>query len=234
MIDFLDHAIQNYGYGVVGLAICLEAMGLPLPGESLLIGSAIYAATTHKIAIEWTLVAAAIGAIMGDNFGYLIGMRLGRPALEKYGPKIYLTVERQRLGQYLFLRYGGIVVFFARFVAFMRTFAALLAGANRMPWGRFLVWNALGGIAWTHLYGLGAYALGTEARKIAGPVGIVIGSAALLLAFAVIWFLKRNEHRLIVTAKEEMQAHEQAVAARKAGRKPAKPDPIPQAADADG
>ena len=137
MIDFLEHLIQQYGYGMVGLVICLEAMGLPLPGESLLIATAIYAATTHNLAIEWIVIAAAIGAIMGDNFGYLIGQRLGRPALEKYGPKIYLTVERQRLGQYLFLKYGGVVVFFARFIAFMRTFAALLAGANRMPWRRF-------------------------------------------------------------------------------------------------
>jgi membrane protein DedA with SNARE-associated domain len=231
MIDFLDHAIQTYGYGVVGLAICLEAMGLPLPGESLLIGSAIYAATTHNIKIEWTLVSAAVGAIMGDNFGYLIGMRLGRPALEKYGPKIYLTVERQKLGQYLFLKYGGMVVFFARFVAFMRTFAALLAGANRMPWGRFLVWNALGGIVWTHLYGIGAYMLGKEARHLAGPIGIAIGVVAALLAVGVIWFLKHNEHRLIETAKTEMEAHEQAVAARKAGRTPAKADPLPEAAE---
>lgn len=234
MIDFFEHAIQNYGYGVVGLVICLEAMGLPLPGESLLIGTAIYAATTHKIAIEWTVISAAIGAIMGDNFGYLIGMRLGRPALEKYGPKIYLTVERQKLGQYLFHKYGGIVVFVARFVAFMRTFAALLAGANRMPWGRFLVWNALGGITWTHLYGITAYMLGDQAHKLAGPFGLAIGTIAVIVAIVVIRFLKRNERRLIATATEEMENHEQAVAARKAGRKPSKPDPIPQAADADG
>jgi membrane protein DedA with SNARE-associated domain len=205
MIHLLEHAIQNYGYGVVGLVICLEAMGLPLPGESLLIGTAIYAATTHQIAIEWTVVSAAIGAIMGDNFGYLIGMRLGRPALEKYGPKIYLTVERQRLGQFLFHKYGGIVVFVARFVAFMRTFAALLAGANHMPWGRFLLWNALGGIAWTHLYGITAYCLGDQAHKLAGPFGLAIGTVAAVAAFLVFRFLKKNERRLIQQATAEMQ-----------------------------
>lgn len=210
MIGFLEQLIQHYGYGVVGLIICLEAMGLPLPGESLLIATAIYAATAHSLQIEWILVAAAIGAIMGDNFGYLIGQRLGTPALEKYGPRIYLTAERQRLGRYLFWKYGGVVVFFGRFVAFMRTFAALLAGANGMPWSRFLFWNALGGIAWTHLYGLAAYALGNQAHRLAGPFGLVMGTIAAIVAVAVIWFLKTNEQRLIEKATIEMAAHEQA------------------------
>jgi membrane protein DedA with SNARE-associated domain len=226
MIDFFEHLIQHYGYSVVGLVICLEAMGLPLPGESLLIATAIYAATTHNLAIEWIVISAAIGAIMGDNFGYLIGQRLGRPALEKYGPKIYLTVERQRLGNYLFLRYGGIVVFVARFIAFMRTFAALLAGANRMPWGRFLLWNALGGIAWTHLYGITAYILGNQAHKLAGPFGLVVGTVAAIAAVLVFRFLKKNERRLIEKATTEMAAHDKAMADRKAGRKPSTPDPV--------
>lgn len=231
MLDWLEYIVQNYGYGAVGLVICLEAMGLPLPGESLLIATAIYAATTHHLAIEWIVLSAAVGAIMGDNFGYLIGQRLGRPLLERYGPKVYLTVERQRLGQYLFLRYGGFVVFAGRFVAFMRTFVALLAGANRMHWTRFLFWNALGGIAWTHLYGIGAYLLGNQAHRLAGPFGLAIGTLAAIAAIAVIWFLKKNERRLMQKATTEMQAHEEAVAARKAGRKPARPDPIPETAD---
>ncbi len=208
MIAFFEHLVEQYGYGIVGVVICLEAMGLPLPGESLLIASAIYAATTGKLQIEWIVLAAAAGAIMGDNFGYLIGQRLGRPALERWGPKIYLTVERQRLGQYLFLRYGGIVVFFGRFIAFLRTFAALLAGANNMGWGRFLLWNALGGIAWTHLYGIVAYILGNQVHYLLGPFGLVIGSIAAVLAVAVVWFLKRNEARLIQQAQLAMAAHE--------------------------
>ncbi len=227
MIDWLEHIIQHHGYWVVAVIICLEAMGLPLPGESLLIATAIYAATTHNVGIEWIVVSAAIGAIMGDNFGYLIGYKLGRPALAKYGPKIYLTVERQRLGQYLFLKYGGLVVFFGRFVAFMRTFAALLAGANRMRWGRFLFWNALGGIAWTHLYGITAYILGAQAHKLTGPFGLVIGTIAALVAVAVIWFLKKNERRLIDRAMTEMDAHDQAIAAKKAGREPTVQATIP-------
>ena len=208
MIQFFEHAVEQYGYGIIGLVICLEAMGLPLPGESLLIASAIYAATTGKLAIEWIVLAAAAGAIMGDNFGYLIGQKLGRPALEKYGPRIYLTVERQRLGQYLFLRYGGVVVFFGRFVAFMRTFAALLAGANGMGWGRFLFWNALGGVVWTHLYGIGAYLLGNQVHRLVGPVGLAIGGVAAVAAVWIFLFLKKHERRLIAHAEAEMRKAE--------------------------
>ncbi len=211
MIGFLEGLIQQYGYGLVGVVICLEAMGLPLPGESLLIATAIYAATTHNLAIEWIVIAAAIGAIMGDNFGYLIGQKLGRPALEKYGPRIGLSVPRQRLGQYLFFKYGGIVVFFGRFIAFLRTFAALLAGANRMRWGRFLLWNALGGIAWTHLYGITAYLLGNQAHRLVGPFGLVVGAVAAAAAVYVVVFLKRHEKRLIAKAEIEMAAHDRAV-----------------------
>lgn len=206
MIAFLEHVVQHYGYAAIGIIICLEAMGLPLPGESLLIASAIYAATTGRLGIEWVVLSAAVGAIMGDNFGYLIGHKLGVPALERYGPRVGLTVGRQRLGQFLFRKYGGIVVFFGRFIAFLRVFAALLAGSNRMPWGRFLLWNALGGIAWTHLYGIGAYVLGNQVHKLVGPVGVVIGIAAAIAAVAVIWFLKTNEHKLIARAEAEMAA----------------------------
>ena len=206
MIEMLEQVVLTYGYAAIGVVICLEAMGLPLPGESLMIASAIYAATTGRLQIEWIVLSAAVGAIMGDNIGYLIGQRLGIPALEKHGPRIGLTVGRQRLGQFLFHKYGGIVVFFGRFIAFLRVFAALLAGSNRMPWGRFLVWNALGGIAWTHLYGIGAYILGNQVHKLVGPFGIVIGVAAAIAVVAVIWFLKTNEHKLIARAEAEMAA----------------------------
>lgn len=208
MIEEIGPLMQRYGYSLVGGIICLEAMGLPLPGESLLIAAAIYAATTGNLTIEYLVLAAAIGAIMGDNFGFAIGHKLGRPALERYGPKIGLTVARQRLGQYLFFKHGGSVVFFGRFVAFMRTFVALLAGAGRMDWRRFLLWNALGGIAWTSLYGFGAYALGNQAHILAGPFGWTLGAAALIAAILIFRFLKRNEALLLAKAESELAAHE--------------------------
>jgi membrane protein DedA with SNARE-associated domain len=87
-----------------------------------------------------------------------------------------------KLGQYLFMKYGGKVVFFGRFVAVLRAWAAFLAGTNRMRWHRFLLFNALGGSMWATLYGLAGYFLGDNVHRLTGPVGIV----AIVLAVVII------------------------------------------------
>ncbi len=210
--------MQRHGFWVVGCVVFLESMGVPLPGESLLIAAALYAAATHDIAIETIVLAAALGAVLGDNAGYLIGRKVGPPVLAKYGPPIGLTLARQRLGQFLFLRHGGKVVFLGRFVAFLRTFAALLAGANRMPWQRFLVWNALGGVFWTCFYGFGAYLLGNQVHRLVGPFGVVVGISALAVLGFTIRFVHRHEARLIAEAQVAMAAHEAAISGTHAGQ----------------
>ncbi len=203
MSHTLGHLLSEYGYGLIALVIALEAMGVPLPGESLLIGSAIYCATTHKLSIAWVLVAAATGAIMGDNAGYAIGRSVGYRVLVRYGRRVGISEDRLVLGRYLFRRYGGSVVLIGRFAAVLRTFVALLAGANRMSWPRFLFWNALGGIGWTCGYGLAAYKAGEMIRRIEGPVGLALAAAAVPAVIAFFIFLRRNERRLTEDAKRE-------------------------------
>lgn len=124
--------------------------------------------------------------------------------LARFGRRIGLTPERLKLGQFLFRRHGGKVVFFGRFIVVLRTLAALLAGANGMPWRSFLLFNALGGVAWCSLYGFGAYLLGDAAKHLRGPIGIVIGIIAALLIGATVIFLKRNEKRLQADAERAM------------------------------
>ncbi len=198
-------------------------MGLPLPGESLLIAAALYAATTGEITIEHVVLASALGAVLGDNVGYLIGRQIGPPVLARYGPRVGLTLDRQKLGRFLFLRHGGKVVFFGRFIAFLRTFAALLAGANHMPWQRFLIWNALGGIFWTCLYGFGAFLLGNQVHRLVGPFGIAIGVVALCVVIASVIFVRRHEARLIAEAEVAMAAHEATAANKSGGRQSIRP-----------
>ena len=202
--------VQHHGFWVVGTVIFFESMGLPLPGESLLIAAALFAATGGNITIEHVIAASALGAVLGDNAGYLIGREIGPPVLARYGPKIGLTLDRQQLGRFLFKRHGGKVVFFGRFVAFLRTFAAVLAGASHMPWGRFLVWNALGGVFWTCLYGFGAYLLGDQVHRLAGPFGLAVGAVALVVVVLSVRFVRRHEARLIEEAKTEMGEQEAA------------------------
>ncbi|PPQ29663.1 DedA family protein [Rhodopila globiformis] len=201
----LDSLFQEFGYGAIFGGVLLESTGLPLPGESLMIAAALYAATTHHLDIFILVPVAAAGAICGDQIGYFVGRWIGYRLLAHWGRKIGLTDERLGLGRYLFRRYGSVVVFFGRFVAVLRTFAALLAGANRMPWHSFLLWNALGGIGWTSLYGFGAYALGHAMERISGPLGIVLAVVAGAAILAAVIFVKRNETRLLEDARQDMQ-----------------------------
>ena len=132
---------------MVAFVIGLESMGLPVPGETTLVTAGIYAGTTGRLNIALVVAAASTGAILGDNLGYWIGHRFGYRLLLRYGRLLRLTPARIKLGQYLFHRHGGTVVFFGRFMALLRTLSALTAGINWMPWWRFLFFNAAGGIA---------------------------------------------------------------------------------------
>jgi membrane protein DedA with SNARE-associated domain len=196
--------IHTYGYAAVFVGIMLESIGLPLPGESLMIAAALYAASTHRLDIFVLVPVAAAGAVCGDQIGYFVGRWIGERVLSRWGRKIGLTDERLELGRFLFRRYGGSVVLLGRFIAFLRTFAAVLAGANRMQWHRFLLWNALGGIGWTSLYGFGAYALGDAAKRLSGPVGLVLAVVGGVALLAAVVFVNRNEQRLIEDARREM------------------------------
>ena len=215
MGDWLHGMVQGHGTWVVAVVIFFESMGVPLPGESLLIGAAVYAATVGGLQIEWVVLYAAIGAIMGDNAGYWLGHTVGRPALQKWGGKVGLTEQRIVLGEYLFQQHGPKVVFFGRFTAFLRTFAALLAGATRMPWAKFLPWNGLGGVTWTALYGFGAYLLGDQVHKLLGPVGIVLGLIAGGLLIWLILFVRRHERRLMQEAEAAISRRDAAASQRK-------------------
>ena len=146
---WIQDLIQTYGLWVLFAVVMLESTGVPMPGETALVTAAVYAGATHQIGIACVIVVAAAAAIVGDNCGYLIGRIFGLPLVERHGRRVGLTEARLRVGQYLFLRHGGKIVFFGRFVAFLRTFAAVLAGVNRMHWSHFLAMDALAAMCWS-------------------------------------------------------------------------------------
>jgi membrane protein DedA with SNARE-associated domain len=193
---WLHGLIASYGLVVLCLVLMFEAIGVPLPGESALIAAALYAGSTHEFSIYAVVGVAALAAIVGDNIGYLIGRTIGYPLLERYGYLVKLTDKRLRIGKYLFLEYGGRIVFFGRFVAFLRTFAALLAGANKMHWSHFLLMNMLGGICWASLFGFGAYMLGAEFHRVAGPAGFLVLLVAVAFVGGSAVFMRRHEGEL--------------------------------------
>lgn len=205
---WLHGLITTYGLVVLFFVLMFEAIGVPLPGESALIAASLYAASTQEFSILSVVAVAASAAIVGDNIGYLIGRRIGFPLLERYGYLVKLTDARLRIGRYLFLKHGGKIVFFGRFVAFLRTFTALLAGASRMHWSHFLLMNMLGGICWASAFGFGAYLLGAEFHRIAGPAGFVVLGVAIMLIAAGVIFMRRHEGEMERRATEALAAED--------------------------
>ena len=120
----LTHLLASYGYLAVLLFVAIESTGIPFPGETILLVAAIAAGTSHQLSIALVIVAAASGAILGDNLGFWVGREGGYRLLRRYGRYIHLEERRLKLGQYLFLKHGGKVVFFGRFVAVLRAWAA--------------------------------------------------------------------------------------------------------------
>jgi membrane protein DedA with SNARE-associated domain len=196
--------ISTYGYWAVAVIVGLESMGLPLPGETTLLAAAAYAGSTHRLSIVTIVAAAVAGAILGDNLGFWIGRSFGYRLLLRYGSYVHVDTKRVKLGQYLFLRHGGKVVFFGRFIAVLRALAAFLAGANRMPWEPFLLFNAAGAVAWASLYGLAAYVFGKEVHRVLGGMGLVMLVLAVVMVVAATVFLRRHESQLQAEAERAL------------------------------
>jgi len=199
----IAHLIATYGFLAIGVVIGLESMGLPLPGESVLVLASLYAAH-HGQSIATVVAAAAVGAMLGDNVGYWIGREFGYRLLRKYGGRIGLTPNKIKLGQYLFLRHGGAVVFFGRFVAVLRAFAAILAGVNRMDWYRFLLANAAGAILWASAVGFGSFYFGRAVMHVTGPVGVALAAVALAVIVGALLFVRAHEAELEAEAERAL------------------------------
>ena len=198
----MTNLVAQYGYWAVLAIVGLESLGAPLPGETTLIAAALYAGATHHLNIVGVIVAASAGAIIGDNIGYVIGYKGGYRLLVRYGRYIRLNTARIKVARYLFRRYGAEVVFFGRFVSILRAYAAFLAGTTRMPWRRFVVFNAAGGIVWSSIYGTAAYVLGTKVETLSRPlaIGFVVAGVAAIVVGA--FLVRRQESRLEEAAEE--------------------------------
>jgi membrane protein DedA with SNARE-associated domain len=197
------HVIARYGYWAVAGVIAFESIGLPLPGEATLIAAALYAGSTHQLNIVLVIVAACAGAIIGATTGFWVGRELGFRLIARYGSRVGLTERRIKLGRYLFWRHGGTVVFFGRFVPILRALAALLAGMNRMEWMRFMTFNVGGAALWAVFYGLAAYGMGDEIKRLSGPIGIASAVIALIAIVTVIMLIRRHEERLADEAERK-------------------------------
>ena len=203
-------------YLLVGLVIGLESLGIPLPGEIILVSSALLASQHGDINPVILGACATAGAIIGDSIGYAIGRKGGRPLLAWLGAKFpkhfgeghIATAERS------FEKWGMWAVFFGRFIALLRIFAGPLAGVLRMPYWKFLTANVLGGILWAGGTTAVIYYVGIVAEswlKRFSWLGLVL---ALLIGLTSMLILKRK-------AKKAQS--------QRAASTAAEPEPVPAA-----
>jgi membrane protein DedA with SNARE-associated domain len=166
VLGYLEPWIHDYGSAAVFLILTLESFGFPLPGESLLIATAILAGR-GVISFPVLLLSAWCGAVVGDNIGYLIGRMLGHRLLWRYGAKLWLKRDRLRKVEEIFARYGPVTVGFARFFNVLRQLNGVVAGTLEMDWWRFVLFNALGGALWVTVWTLAGYYFGAHGSEIA-------------------------------------------------------------------
>jgi membrane-associated protein len=176
----VDHLVGTFGYPLLFVLVMSESAGVPIPGETSLIAAAVLA-SQGKLQIAAVIALAATAAIVGDNLGYVIGRKGGRWLLERPGAFQRQRHEVLRVGEPFFAVHGPKAVFFGRFLLGLRIWASWLAGATRMRWRSFVVWNALGGICWATGVGLVAYFLGHSAGGAIEAFG-VYGLVAVALA----------------------------------------------------
>jgi membrane protein DedA with SNARE-associated domain len=196
MLAFLinvEHLVVTAGYPLLFVIVMSESSGVPVPGETALISGAVLA-SQGKLQIELVIALAAAGAIVGDNVGYLIGRKGGRWLLERPGAFQRQRAEVLSVGEPFFERHGPKAVFFGRFVLGLRVWASWLAGATRMHWRSFVIWNALGGITWACAIGLIAYYLGHSASNAVEAFGLY-GLAAVLFAIVSLLIAHRRHRR---------------------------------------
>jgi membrane-associated protein len=199
MLAALFNVPANLGYPLLFALVAGESAGALIPGETALIVAAALA-SRGKLSLPVVIGVAAGAAIIGDNVGYLIGRRGLRWVVSRPGR---FAAHRRRLierGEEFFARWGAAAVFFGRWLPGLRVITSWLAGANRMPWPRFLFWNALGGIAWACTIGSLAYVLGSTASGSLGAIGF-IGVAVAVLVY-LITFLRRRLRRPRQSKKE--------------------------------
>jgi membrane protein DedA with SNARE-associated domain len=187
--------LHHYGYFAVGLGIFAESVGLPLPGETLLVAAAVLASQGHMNPVILILTAWAT-AVMGDNLGYWIGRKGGRPLVLKYGIRIGITERRFNRVERFLLKYGRPAVAIARFVIIARQLNGLVAGAIRMPWWQFFLYNCIGALLWVSVWGLGVFFFGRHLIDVMGKwqlgVYVLIGVAVLLAGIWGYRYWRRN------------------------------------------
>src|SRR6059058_1987124 len=195
-LQLIEHYMLIYGYWAVFFGVMLENAGVPVPGETILLVAG-YFASTGEFHLWLVMLIAATGAVVGDNIGFAIGHHYGRGVLLRVGRFVFLTPKRFEHMENYFKRHGNKTILVARFITGLRVFAALLAGASKMPWRIFFVYNVAGAILWSVVITTLGYLFGQSLPlliKWVGRSGTIILIAAVVISL-VVWKIRRHKKR---------------------------------------
>lgn len=191
MPDLLGNPAGYHGYVVLAVLLVVESLGVPIPGETVLVTAAALAGR-GALSLTGVVITAAASTIAGGLAAYWLGLRGGPAVISRYGRVLHLDAARLERAHGFFRTHGAKTVVLGRFVAFVRSFLGLFAGISRMPFARFALYNALGGVLWTGVFsGLG-FAFGRNLPRLVRYLGRVSLLLAVLVALGVgLVFLNR-------------------------------------------
>ena len=190
IFELLRRYFAEYGYWTVAVVLLLENAGVPLPGETTLLFAAFLAYSEHHLTLLGVIAVGVIACTIGDNIGYWIGHRGGRPLLERQRKIFRVSDEHLARGERFFLRYGSFTVFFARFVFGMRIIAGPLAGVLKMPWKKFVLFNFLGAGVWVSVVACLGYFFGSRLQWVTEQLEYV--EIALVVILVIVLVVRRR------------------------------------------
>jgi membrane protein DedA with SNARE-associated domain len=196
IVQHIEHFILAWGYWAVLAGLLAENMGVPVPGETILIFASFLAYKHQHLHLVWVIVVGIAAATIGDNIGYFIGHRGGRPLLEKWKRFFHIGDAEIRAGEDFVNRRGWFAIFIARFIAGMRIVAGPIAGVLRMRWSHFLPANAAGAVVWVTTISLIGYTFGSQFGRV---IQFFDNAGLALLAVVVIgavWAWRRHRRRI--------------------------------------
>ncbi|OBF92958.1 alkaline phosphatase [Mycobacterium sp. 852002-51163_SCH5372311] len=193
----LSSVLDHYGYLALVGVVAVEGVGVPAPGQIILIAAGVYAASGH-LNLAAVLILALLAAVIGDNFGYAIGYYGGRPLVRRFGRYVLLTEGRVAATERFFHGRGNMVVLIGRFVDGLRQAIGIVAGLAEMQWRRFLTYNVVGAVAWVGLWVLVGYLAQTHipviyAKFVQYQTYLLIAVAVVLIGLLTRWLYRRRQ-----------------------------------------
>jgi membrane protein DedA with SNARE-associated domain len=195
VIDIIRRFIIDWGYWGVAAGLLLENAGIPVPGETILILASVVAYNTHELHLPWIIVIGTIAATIGDNIGYWIGRKGGRPLLERWKRFFHVQQKHIAAGEALIHKHGAVAIFLARFITGARVIAGPLAGVLQMDWPRFALFNFLGAITWVSVIACIAFAFGSQLDRLLAYMEEANYIILIAIAVLILFFLLRRRWR---------------------------------------